>query len=367
MATDSHHSLAPHRAAMNRINVTERPLNAETPLAALGSLPTPGDAFFVRCNFDVPVIAAREWTLKVDGLVRAPRTLSLDEVMDLPQREIAATVECAGNGRRLMRPVPDGTPWALGAVSSGVFTGTSLAHVLELCGIDQSAVEVVCEGADAGRVDDDERIVRFVRSLPLEKALHPDTLLAWHLNGEPLAPEHGYPLRVFVPGWYGVASVKWVRRLTLVREPFVGHFQTERDVYRGHPEYAPDSPVTQMHVRSLITQPAAGDVVTPDHSGVVNVCGAAWSGFGSVVSVELSHDEGVTWHRADVTPPSSPYAAVRWQYAWRPLAGSGPYVLMARATDSSGRVQPLEPVWNELGYANNVVQRVMVNVGSPAA
>jgi sulfite oxidase len=346
-----------------RIAVSAHPLNAETRLPLLQEVPTPADAFFVRCNFDVPVIDAASWSVRVDGLVREERAWTMAELRALPWREVLATVECAGNGRRLMQPTPEGTPWELGAVSTGVFGGASLRDVLEAGGIDASAVEVVCEGADAGRVGDDAHVVQFVRSLPLPTALHPDTLLAWTLNGEALAPEHGYPLRLFVPDWYGVASVKWLRRLTLVREPFSGPFQTERYVYRGHPEYAPDEPVREMHVRALITTPVAGhiDVMT---GGVVR--GVAWSGFGAVRSVELSDDGGASWSAAELTAPASPYAVTRWSAEWRPTRGPGEYELMVRATDASGRTQPLEPVWNELGYANNVVHRVQVRVSDSA-
>lgn len=346
--------------------VTERPPNAETPLERLAPVDSPGaltpaDSFFVRCNFDVPVLDAADWTCVVDGGVSAPATLSMTELQSLPYREVTTTVECAGNGRRLMRPAPGGTPWELGAVSTGVFGGTPLGGVLEACGLDARAVEVVCEGADAGTVEDSTDVVRFARSLPRDKALHPDTLLAWTLNGEPLAPEHGYPLRVLVPGWYGVASVKWLQRLTAVREPFRGHFQTDRYVYRGHPAYAPDAPVREMQVRALVTSHRDGGKARLDGAGLT-VRGVAWSGFGAVTAVELSDNEGATWHPAQLEPATSPWSACRWSWEWRPR-GPGMHSLLARAQDASGRKQPLGPVWNELGYGNNVVHRVRLMVG----
>jgi sulfite oxidase len=339
------------------LTVTERPFNAETPLRALDERPTPTHLFFVRCNFDIPALDSATWRLRVEGSVQRPLSLSLADLQALPHHEVAATLECAGNGRLHIRPVPVGTAWDLGAVSTGVFRGVSLATVLDACGAAPDCVEVVAEGADSGAVDGD-RTVSFVRSLPLEKALHPDTLLAWELNGEPLPPEHGAPVRVLVPGWYGVASVKWVQRLILVTEPFTGHFQSERYVYREHPGYPADAPVTEMHVRSLIASPAAGTQVT----GPCTVRGVAWSGHGPVTGVQVSDDGGMTWHAARLAAPLSDYSAWGWEYDWTPSRGAGDYVLTARATDATGAVQPLESVWNELGYANNMVQRITVSV-----
>jgi sulfane dehydrogenase subunit SoxC len=270
-------------------------------------------------------------------------------------------MECAGNGRSLMTPVPSGTAWALGAVSTGVFGGTSLRNVLEACGVAAAAVEIVFEAADSGVVEGGET-VRFTRSLPLEKALHPDTLLAWSLNGEPLAPEHGFPLRLFVPGWYGVASVKWLTGIDAVAEPFTGHFQTDRYVYEDDADYADGEPVTRTHVRSLITRPATGAVVRLNGSQPISLGGVAWSGFGAIVAVEVSDDGGAGWSPARLGSTSSDYAARGWTYDWLPGRGPGEYEVMARATDATGRTQPLEPVWNRLGYSNNVVHRVALSV-----
>jgi DMSO/TMAO reductase YedYZ molybdopterin-dependent catalytic subunit len=361
----------PHRL----VTVTDSPFNAETPLSALSQEVTPAELFFVRCNFDTPVLDAAAWRLRVDGLVRREATLALADLKALPYREVTATVECAGNGRRLMDPIPGGTAWQLGAASTGVFGGVSLAGVLGACGVGDAAVEVACHGADAGAVSEGEAAgggpVQFVRSVPLSKALEPDTLLAWSLNGEPLAPEHGYPLRVLVPGWYGMASVKWLTRLTVLDEPFRGHFQTDRYVYRGHPDYAADTPVTRMHVRSVIAEPAAGDMVGAGDmvatggavavGAAVTVRGAAWSGFAAIRSVEVSTDGGASWSPAELTPAASPWGACVWSYEWRP-ARPGEHVLAVRATDAAGGTQPLGPVWNELGYGNNVVHRVRVRV-----
>jgi sulfite oxidase len=348
--------VTPGPSLQSLLTVTDRPFNAEAPLPALEAAVTPAALFYVRCNFDIPAIDASAWRLSVEGRVREPSSFTLAELQAMPWREVHATVECAGNGRSLMAPQPPGTAWGLGAVSTGVFGGTPLRHVLEACGLGE-AVEIVFEGADRGPVTGDAA-VHFVRSLPRAAALHPDTLLAWTLNDQPLEPAHGFPLRLFIPGWYGMASVKWLTRIVAVSEPLRAHFQTERYVYRGHPEYAAGTPVTFMHVRSLITRPVSGAVL---RGAPVPVRGIAWSGFGAVRRVEVSSDGGRSWEPARLLTPTSPWAAVPWEYEWPP-AGPGEYRLMARAEDATGRIQPLDPVWNELGYANNAAHRVAVRV-----
>jgi len=342
--------------AQQLITVSERPRNAETPLAALIHPVTPSDLFFIRSNFDVPVLDVDAWRLEVGGCVRTTRIFSIADLKQMPNRNVTATMECAGNGRKLMAPVPSGTAWDLGAVSTGEFTGVALGDVLDLCGIDDSCVEIAFEGADSGRVEGNRKI-HFVRSLPLERALHPDTLIAWDLNGEPLALDHGYPVRVLVPGYYGVASVKWLIHITALAEPFEGHFQTERYIYTRHEGVADGTPVTHMHVRALIANPLHDAIITAP----CTIAGAAWSGFGYIRRVDVSTDGGSTWSDATLAPPLSRYAATQWSFAWTPH-DSGVCEIMARAEDSRGNTQPLEPIWNELGYGNNVVQRIRVNV-----
>ena len=334
--------------------VQPEPLNAETPLDVLADPVTPIGSFFVRSNFAVPHIDAGSWRLRVDGLVKSPVSIGLAELQGLGREEITALMECAGNGRRLMSPIPPGTPWELGAVSTGIFTGVPLMKLLDACEVDPRAVEIVFRGADSGAVEGG-RVVHFERSLPVESALDPSTLLVWSMNGEPLTPEHGHPVRLFVPGWYGVASVKWLERITAIDSRFTGHFQTDRYVYRGHPMHGQDAPVTRMHVRSLITSPSADSIV----SGTVTVRGSAWSGYGDVRRVQVSADGGATWMDARLRPGASGREPVLWECEWS-VPGAGEYELVARAADSTGEIQPLDPVWNELGYANNVVQRVRV-------
>lgn len=333
-------------------------LNEEAPLRALADPLTPTADFYQRSNFLVPEIDRAAWTLAVHGAVRHPLALGWDDLRGMPARTLALTMECAGNGRTRMTPVPPGHPWELGAVSTARFTGVPLRDVLWRAGVEGGAVEVAFAGADAG-VTEAGIPARFERSLPLERALDPDVLLAWEMNGEPLPPPHGYPLRLVVPGWYGVASVKWLTEVRVLDAPFDGFFQAERYVYRGEVGTADGTPVTRMRVRALIAQPSDAERLP---AGVAaEILGTAWSGEGPVRRVEVSVDGGVTWQDARLGEAESPYAAVPWSFAWTP-GHAGRHLLLARATDGAGNVQPLEPVWNELGYGNNVVQRVEVDV-----
>jgi DMSO/TMAO reductase YedYZ molybdopterin-dependent catalytic subunit len=338
------------------VQVTARPFNAEAPLPALALPLTPTDLFFVRNHFDVPDVDASAWRLRMRGMLATPADLSLAEIQALPQRTLAVTLECAGNGRRLARPQPPGTPWGLGAASTAEFTGAALRDVLALYPPQPGAAELIVEGADSGLVEDG-RVVPYARGLPLERALHPDTLLAWQMNGEPLTPAHGFPLRLLVPGHYGMDSVKWLSSITAGAGGFDGFFQATHYVYGSDLREADGTPLGQMRVRSLILDPADGAAV----AGALEVSGVAWSGAGPVVRVELSDDEGATWREAELSRPRSPWAARAWRAEWRPRH-TGEHVLLARATDESGDVQPMQQVWNELGYANNGVHRIRLRV-----
>jgi DMSO/TMAO reductase YedYZ molybdopterin-dependent catalytic subunit len=230
-------------------------LNEEAPLRALAEPLTPTENFYQRTNFLVPEIDRAAWTLAVHGDVRQPLVLGWDELQAMPARTVTVTLECAGNGRTRMTPLPPGHPWDLGAVSTARFTGVPLRDVLERARIGGGAVEVAFAGADAGTTETG-RFARFERSLPLDRAMDADVLLAWEMNGEPLPPRHGHPLRLVVPGWYGVASVKWLTEIRVLDAPFDGFFQRERYVYRGEAGVADGTPVTRMRVRALIARPA---------------------------------------------------------------------------------------------------------------
>jgi DMSO/TMAO reductase YedYZ molybdopterin-dependent catalytic subunit len=323
--------------------VRSEPLCAESSLELQEDGLTPLAAFYIRNNFPIPPPTTH---LTVGGAVKRPLSLPAEDLRQLPRRRLTATLECAGNGRAFMNPTVPGEQWRLGAVSTAAWEGVPLSAVLGQADVGAEAVEVVFSGADG-----------FVRSLPIEDALGDHMLIVDMMNGEPLTREHGAPFRLLVAGWYGMAAVKWLARIEVSRTPFRGHFQVERYVIG-------DRPLRMMQVRSLILDPADG-VTVPQASQVVR--GVAWTGSGHVTLVEFSDDGGTTWRSATLLGTPEPYTWCRWEAAWAP-AQTGPATLLARATDSSGAQQPLQPVWNALGYANNasVPRQVHVSGRSPA-
>jgi DMSO/TMAO reductase YedYZ molybdopterin-dependent catalytic subunit len=343
----------------------EDPFNAETRLAEHGEIITPTAAFYVRNHFSVPNIDFSQWRLRLDGEVGRAQVWRYEELLALPSRTLLVTLECAGNGRSAMSPRPQGEPWQYGAVSTAEWTGVSLADLLSQSELSESAVEVIAEGADSGFVADKCVTVSFSRSLPLAQALHPDTLLAYAMNGKALTPEHGFPLRLIVPGWYGVASVKWLMHLTVVSEPFRGFYQAERYIMMH--EQAPTmtetgalagEPLTKIVIRSLLISPASGTILP---RGEHCMRGLAWSGAAPVTRVEVSTNGGVCWNEAELVSEPTPYAWRQWEYRWmadRP----GSTQLCSRASDADGNSQPAEAPWNPLGYANNAIQRVEVEI-----
>ncbi len=337
------------KAGLRRIPVDE--LNAATPLAVMASATTPAELFYARSHSASPAIDNGGWRLQVLG--HREVQLSLAELQAMETTSATITMECAGNGRSGMDPQPGGTPWDLGAVSTAQFTGVHLRAVLEAAGIDEGVAEILFTGADSGEVAPG-RTETYRRSLPLETALDPGVLLAWTMGGEPLTAEHGAPLRLVVPGWYGMASVKWLTTIEAISQPFSGYYQDDRYVYDGEEGLADGTTVTTTRVRSLIATPAEGDVV----GGQVEISGGAWSGDGNISSVEVSTDGGSSWSLAALDIAPTPMAATLWKLEWAPTAGT--HHLVARATDAAGNVQPLQAVWNEHGYGNNAVHRVTV-------
>src|ERR1700737_2975115 len=303
--------------------VRSEPLCAESSLELQDDGLTPLSAFYVRNNSPAPPPATR---LTVGGAVEQPLSFGPEDLRRLPRRQLAATLECAGNGRAFMSPPVPGEQWQLGAVSTAEWEGVPLSAVLGEAEIAADAEEVVFSGADG-----------FVRSLPIGEALGDNVLLVDTMNGEPLTPEHGAPFRLLVAGWYGMAAVKWLARIDLSRTPFRGHFQVERYVVG-------DRPVRTMQVRSLILDPADGAMVSPMRQVVR---GVAWTGSGHVTTVELSDNGGARWRGASLIGTPRPFTWRRWEAEWSPTQ-SGPATLLARATDSNGGQQPLQAVWNAL-------------------
>jgi DMSO/TMAO reductase YedYZ molybdopterin-dependent catalytic subunit len=342
--------------ALTPVPLTSRPLNAETPLPALTTALTPSRSFYIRSHFDIPHTDPGAWKLGLDGAVARPLQFGLDELLALPSQDVWMTLECAGNGRRAMDPAPPGLPWGFGAVGTAKFTGVPLALLLDRAEVRMEGNEVLFVGADRGAVRSGE-VVHFARSLPLEVARHPDTLVALAMDGRPLQPEHGYPVRLVVPGWYAMASVKWLIRIEVLDAPFKGFFQSDEYVYADQEGSSRSIPVSLVRVRSVIGYPADGEGLSP---GPVEVAGTAWSGHPPVVRVEVSVDGGTSWGDADLEEAPSAHAALPWRYRVRLDVGA--YSIVARATDSAGNVQPTEPIWNVQGYGNNVAQRIRVNV-----
>jgi DMSO/TMAO reductase YedYZ molybdopterin-dependent catalytic subunit len=319
--------------------VTAMPENSETPLDSVRSWVTPTRLFFVRNHFAVPELNLATWRLSVEGCVRLRRVWTWDELMDLPERTVFATVECAGNGRSFLAERQSGVQWGAGAVGHAEWTGVPLKLVLERSGLEPDALEVLFEGADVGTEPDHPAPMPFARSLPLSKALHPDTLLANRMNGEVLDPNHGYPVRLFAPGWYGVASVKWLRRIEVVNKPFRGYFQSVKYTVQRRTERGLETEVVgPMMPKSEIIRPRDGDVLG---LGGNRFFGVSWAGEESVSRVDVSTDGGTTWNDATLVGPQAPYSWTLWEYLWE-ADSPGEHTVLVRATSSGGRVQPVD-------------------------
>ena len=332
-----------------------RPLNCETSIPALiGGVVMPNARFYVRNHFETPRLDPVSWQLEVKGLVERPLRLSLRDLHNMHSETLVATLECAGNGRSGFDPPADGEQWQLGAVSTAEWTGVPLAELLGRAGVRPEAVEIVFRGADQGNVGEAGDPVRFERSLPATDASHPGSLLAYAMNGEPLPLEHGYPLRLIVPGWYAVASVKWLTEIEVTGSPFTGYFQAKRYVYETQRNGTmAREPVRLQQVRSVITQPSAGQQITP---GDLVVRGVAWSGAAPIDTVEVRIGSG-PWQNARLIGQQHRHSWRWWELLTR-IDSPGETTLQARATDLAGRTQPDRPHWNRLGYGGNAVQNV---------
>jgi sulfane dehydrogenase subunit SoxC len=333
--------------------------NHSLPLEALRYDVTPVGLHYVLNHFDIPHVDAQAWRLEIGGRVARPLVLSLDDVMRREAVTLSVVLECAGNGRALLLPRPIGMPWLFEAVSTARWTGIRLRALLQEAGVRDDAIELVFGGADRGvqaAVEHD-----YERSLTVEEALCDDVILAYAMNGAPLPPQHGFPLRLIVPGWYGMTHVKWLTRIMAADTPFEGvqqnHYRYRRSLEdRG-------VAVTRMRVRSLMVPPGIPDFMTRTRhvqAGRHMLEGRAWSGHGSIRSVEISTDGGATWDRASVESGEGAFAWSSWRYAWD--ARPGTYELVCRAGDAAGDIQPIDVDWNVRGIANNCSQRVKVVV-----
>jgi DMSO/TMAO reductase YedYZ molybdopterin-dependent catalytic subunit len=319
----------------------KEPLNLEMPFSSLDGFITPNESFYVRCHFPIPEISANEWRLKIEGEIEAPCELSYDELRAMESRTIAATLECAGNNRIFLEPKAKGVQWGLGAVGNASWTGVPLAALLERARPKAGAIEVILDGFDEGVVDKTPTPagkISFCRSLPLEKALA-DVLLAYEMNGEALSATHGFPVRAIVPGWYAMASVKWLRRIIVTNKPFNGFYQSLDYTYWDRSGVLPTlSPLTEQQTKAEIARPESGERIAA--GAVYRIHGAAWTGTGEIARVEISLDSGRTWHDTKLLGEPVKNAWRLWDYEWRTPEVPGRHTIMARATDSRGGAQP---------------------------
>ena len=335
--------------------------NHAMPLEALRYPVTPVGLHYLLIHYDIPVVDPGTYRLEVDGLVRTPLSLSLDDLRARPAVELPVTMECAGNGRALLEPHVTSQPWVLEAVSTAAWRGVPLRGLLAEAGVEDGVVEAVFTGLDHGFEGEHE--LDYERSLSLIDLHRPEVLLAYEMNGAPLPLQHGYPLRLVVPGWYGMTSVKWLGRITLVDQPFEGYQQSHSYRLRRS-EDDPGEPLSRMRPRALMAPPGVPEFATRSRvvrAGAHVLEGRAWSGLGEIQAVDVSVDGGTTWAGADLDDDlASPWAWRRWTHSWD--ATPGEHELCCRARDEAGNEQPLEPAWNLGGYANNAVQRVAVTV-----
>jgi DMSO/TMAO reductase YedYZ molybdopterin-dependent catalytic subunit len=343
MIKESSRDLREGRASRGGLVVREdNPPNLEMPFATLDGFTTPNESFYVRCHSAIPEVAEHDWSLSVEGAVENPFRLDYDEVRKMESRAIPVTLECAGNNRIFLEPKVKGVQWALGAVGNAAWKGIPLAALLARAKIQSSATEIILEGVDAGPVEKTPRPagdVHFARSVPLRKAMD-DVLLAYEMNGERLTAAHGFPLRAIVPGWYAMASVKWLCRIIVTDQPFAGYYQSiDYSYWERRGELPTLVPITSMQVKAEVAWPAAGDVLPKDSD--VRVRGAAWTSGAEITKVELSLDAGSSWTKTQLLGNHEENAWRLWQFDWRTPDKPGKQTLVARATDSLGRTQPL--------------------------
>ncbi len=334
--------------------------NHGMPLEAMRYDVTPIGLHYLLVHYDIPFVDGEAWHLDVDGDVERPLRLTIDDLRSRETETRPVTMECAGNGRAQLSPRALSQPWLVEAIGTGEWTGTPLWPVLEDAGLSPDVVDIVFVGLDSGV--EGAAAQHYQRSLTPQEAREEGALLVYELNGVPLPPQHGYPLRLLVPGWYGMTSVKWLSRITASNTLFAG-YQQERAYRLRHDADEVGEPLTRMRVRSLMVPPGVPDFFTRERfvrPGPVTLTGRAWSGAGTISRVQVSADGGSTWTDADVDDAAVPYAWQEWRLRWDAQVGT--HDLISRATDSTGATQPLAAEWNLGGYAVNSVQHVTVTV-----
>lgn len=341
----------------------EEPLNLEMPFEQLDGFITATKSFYVRTHFAIPKLDKSTWRLRVEGEVENPFEINFDELTKFESVKTPATLECAGNNRSFLEPKVKGVQWGLGAVGNAEWTGVSLLSLLDRAAVKQSALEIILEGADSGELEAAKAPrgrVRFARSIPIAKAK--DVLLAYNMNGVDLPPEHGFPVRAIVAGWYAVASIKWLTRIVVSDRAFNGYFQTLDYAYwkqrdGGEAELVP---LSQLQTKAEIAQPKPGETVPANST--IRVHGAAWTGEAEITKVELSTDGGSTWNDTTLRGESKLNAWRLWEFHWKTPTKPGETTLISRATDSRGQTQPQTRDWNRGTYMINHLLPVTVNV-----
>ena len=345
-----------------RIVRSEAPLNLEMPFETLEGFITPTESFYVRTHFPVPRTDKDAWWLHVEGEVEKPFAINYEQLIQLESVTMPVTLECAGNNRHFLEPKVKGVQWGLGAVGNAEWTGVRLSTLLDRAVLKSTACEVIFEGADNGLLEDPKSPpgeLTFARSVPLAKAGH--VLLAYRMNGRELPPEHGFPVRAIVPGWYAMASVKWLQRIIVSSEQFYGYYQTLDYAYwKRRGDLGELTPLSEMQTKAEISRPAHGEAI-PRNSNF-RVRGAAWTGESEIVKVDLSTDGGVSWSEARLLGTSKRYAWRLWEFDWRTPSDPGQIELIARATDSEGRTQPVCRDRDRGTYMINHLLPIMVQI-----
>ena len=341
---------------------SEEPPNLEMPFETLDGFITPTKSFYVRTHFPVPKTDKNVWRLRIEGEVEKPFEIGYEELVRLPSKKIPVTLECAGNNRSFLEPKVKGVQWGLGAVGNAEWTGVSLSNLLDRAGVKSTAREIILEGADRGKLEDPKSPpgeLNFARSIPIEKAQ--DVLLAYKMNDVDLPPEHGFPLRAIVPGWYAMASIKWLQRIVLTAQAFNGYYQTlDYAFWKRRGNNAELVPLSKMEIKAEIARPREGETVPANSSACVH--GAAWTGDGEITKVELSVDGGKNWSPAKLLGESRPNAWRLWEFSWKTPDRSGSATLIARATDSIGGRQPSKRDWDRGTYMINHLLPITVDV-----
>jgi DMSO/TMAO reductase YedYZ molybdopterin-dependent catalytic subunit len=337
-----------------------QPENQETPIQFIESNHIDNRLFFRRNHFSYPTPSLSNYWVPINGFVNTPLLFSIQDLMTLPSRTIKNVLECSGNKRSYFEPKVFGEQWEKGAISQGYWKGISLKTLLEAAGMKEGAKEVVVEGYDYGKRTDLDNVYQYTRSLPLETALHPDTIIAYKYNDLPIPMQHGFPLRLIVPQWYAMASVKWVKQISVVDSNFKGPFQSIDYVYYPNKNNSSGAfPVTKMNVNSTIQKPLNMDTL---NTGKHQIKGIAWSGQGHIIKVEISTDNGETWETATLGEQDPKgYSWVSWSFEWS-ASKKGEYTILSKATDSSHRTQPSVPFWNRKGYGYNAADIIRVKI-----